>query len=165
MTDNLIDFFNEPARIVIRKAPDAEPEEYVLHPLTMKDRIEAQAYIRNQRIDSFLNQRQVHALQPNVVASALADIQCKPIDTEEILRGHESQLYLLFLSLKRAKPSITWEQVKTLPSMTTQTLTRILFAITGLIDESKTTEDTNAAADPTSSTGTPSASTAPSGRS
>lgn len=162
MSSNLVDFFDEPARIVIRKTPDAPPEEYVLSPLAMEDRIKAAAHIRDERIAALLTQKHVHMLQPEIVAQALASTLCRPIDTDEILRGHESQLYLLFLSLHRTNKAITWQQVQALPPMTTEVLGRVLFAITGLIDKAKPEED--ARADPTDSIGNPTAISASTGK-
>lgn len=162
MNSNLVDFFDEPARIVIRATPDATPEEYVLSPLAMADRIQAAAHIRDERVAALLTQKHVHMLQPEIVASALASTLCNPIDTDEILRGHESQLYLVFLSLRRANKSITWEQVQALPSMTTEVLGRVLLAITGLIN--KATPEEDAGADPTDSIGNPTAISASTGK-
>lgn len=131
MTANLIEFFDAPARIVV------DGTEYVLHPLTMPDRIEAEGRIRDARLNHFLKQAPgVKWLPDGVISDAMARIVCQPIQSEEILATYEAQLFLIYLSLRHGDPSLGgpagWARVQKFPSVTVKTLQEVLWAITGL---------------------------------
>ena len=153
MTDNLIEFFDAPARIA------ADGAEYELHPLTMADRIEAEGRIRDARLNQLLKQAPgVKWLPDGVISDAMARLVCQPIQSEEILATYEAQLFLICLSLRHGDSSFNGEQgmtrLRTFPAIKIKTLQSVLWAITGLTkptSEEATDEDRPTNESPTNS--------------
>lgn len=145
-TDSMVDFSDAPARITIGD------KQYAIPPLTMGDRFNAEQHIRDENLSRFLRLTQNTPLPSDVRGQALAEIACKPVTSEQLISTNANQLYLLYLSMRRGDPKVTWEFVQSLPSMTIETLSTILHSITGL-------EKTNGQADPTDTTSTTKSST------
>ncbi|KKM72870.1 hypothetical protein LCGC14_1416190 [marine sediment metagenome] len=145
-TDSMVDFSDAPARITIGD------KEYAIPPLTMGDRFEAEQHIRDDNLNRFLRVTETKPLPADVRGTALAEIACKQVTSDQLISTSANQLYLLYLSMRRGDPKITWKFVQSLPSMTIETLSTILHSITGLVKEDD-------AADPTDTTSTTKSST------
>lgn len=145
-TDSMVDFSDAPARIMIGD------KEYAIPPLTMGDRFNAEQHIRDDNLSRFLRLTQNTPLPDAVRGNALAEITCKPVSSEQLISTSANQLYLLYLSMRRGDPKVTWEFVQSLPSMTIETLSTILHSITGLVGKDD-------GADPTDTTSTTKSST------
>jgi len=145
-TDSMVDFSDTPARTTIGG------KEYLIPPLTMGDRFDAEQHIRDENMNRFLRLTETSLLPPAVRGQALAEIACKQVTSDELISTSANQLYLLYLSMRRANPNIKWQEVKNLPAVTIEHLSTILHCITGLVKE-------NDQADPTDTTSTTKSST------
>ena len=135
-TDSMVDFSDAPARITIGD------QEFAIPPLTMGDRFEAEQHIRDDNLNRFLRVTETKPLPHEVRALALAAIACEQVTSDQLISTTANQLYLLYLSLHRGDPKITFKFVQSLPTMTIQTLDTILRSITGLIKDDDAVDPT-----------------------
>ncbi len=145
-TDSMVDFSDAPARITING------QEFAIPPLTMGDRFEAEQHIRDDNLNRFLRLTETKPLPADVRGTALAEIACKQVTSDQLISTTASQLYLLYLSMRRGDPKITWTFVQSLPTMTIETLDTVLRSITGLVkddDEVDPTTSTTKSSTPT----------------
>ena len=133
----LVDLSAEPMVLTIGEC------EYKLPPLTMGDIASAERMIMDQRFDKLLERTKMPPLPDDLRAKAIAAVLATPVALHEILMSYEGRLRLLFLSMRRADPKITWDFVlHGMPTISTQVLTSLMYKLAGLDDATDPTQAT-----------------------
>jgi hypothetical protein len=119
-------------------------QDYILTPLTLDDLAKAETHLRAQRLNQFLELTrmvEIVNLPDNVRSKAIGEIMNYTITLDEALSSFEGSLYLLYLSLRKATPSLQFGAMRGLEPMLLKTLSDILYRITGLMKPEKEKDD------------------------
>ncbi len=115
----------------------ADDKKVTIHELRMEDFVAAEAWVRSERLNAFLEQtRQVRGinLPDEVRAKAMAEIINKVVSFDEVITCISGQLYCVYRSLAREDPQINLAWVhENLSKMEINVLSDLVFEITGLI--------------------------------
>lgn len=123
--------------------------EVELSPLTPNDFARAEEHVKDHQRDQFLQKTRDKPLAPEILAGTLAQIETTPVTLTDVLKSYDGQLYLVWLSSRKAMP---FEHFRTrLDTIELARLTNIVSRISGLLDE----EDGGEAGNPTTDTTKP----------
>jgi len=128
-TEGLNEVFDQPCRVRLGN------REFVVSPLTPHDFAEAEAFVRNDRLNAFMEQTRLVKgvnLPDTVRGVAMAGILNRPVSLDEVLSSFTGQLYLLYLSLKKLNPGLTFEAMKSMGPTDIKLISTIMLQITGL---------------------------------
>lgn len=114
---------------------------YSLSPLTVHDFALIEASTRNERLEALLQQTRIVKgvnLPDAVKGKAIAEIMSTPVSLVDVLPTFSGQEQLLFHSMKKTRPDLTLDMMKTIPPMDIAVLSKIVAEITGLKVEEET---------------------------
>ena len=114
--------------------------DYEVTQLEPNDFAEAEAFIRNDRLSAFLEQtRLIQGINlPDAVrAQTMAAILNQPVSLNEVLETSLGNIFLLYLSLKKKSPGLTFEQVKRMLGTNISLLSDLMLEITGLREKAE----------------------------
>jgi hypothetical protein len=87
-------------------------KDYDLVQLTVADLAAARDHVVDRRIHRYLSTVRGAALNDNVLAKTMAEIECAPLLTYDVIDDAEGRLKLLHLSLTRAGGSMTLDRMR-----------------------------------------------------
>jgi len=107
--------------------------EVELSPLTPNDFARAEEHVKDNQRNQFLQKTRDKPLAPEVLAGTLAQIETTPVTLTDVLKSYDGQLYLVWLSSRKAMP---FEHFRTkLDAVELVRLTNIVSRISGLLEE------------------------------
>lgn len=158
--ENLSDAIDPPITVKLGGKP------YKLSPLTPFDFAEAERSYIVDNLNSFLEQTRIVKgifLPDSTRGLAIAEIMSRTIGLDEVIETFRGRLHLVYLSLKKLTPGITLESMASIDAMDLNTLSQIVYHITGIVARKE--EDSKDPLGMTEKTSTPegSAPTSPTG--
>jgi len=114
--------------------------EVELSPLTPNDFARAEEHVKDHQRGQFLQKTRDKPLAPEILSGTLAQIETTPVTLTDVLKSYDGQLYLVWLSSRKAMP---FEHFRTkLDTIELARLTNIVSRISGLLEEGES-EDGN----------------------
>jgi len=107
--------------------------EVELSPLGPNDFARAEEHVKDRQREQFLQKTRDKPLAPEIISGTLAQIETTPVTLSDVLKSYDGQLYLVWLSSRKAMP---FEHFKArLDTIELSRLTNIVSRISDLLDE------------------------------
>ena len=117
----------------------SDGNEYTFSPLTLRDLAEVRGWERQQRVKAFLDA--CPKAQVALASPTIARILSEPVSDQEAMGNIAGSLFLLWRSISRKHPAITYEAVADLVGGDLGSIMRAVDAISGFGGDAKSPLD------------------------